>query len=141
MANRSVTYLRGVIKDALVKVDKFMFLVDFVVLDMEEDRKIPLILDRPFLAMGRALIEVHSGNLTLQVNDEEVRFNIYHTMKFPNGRQSCNKISVVDECVRGVVDRVLIDDLLENCLVHSSFRKSSLSASEAEFSGCDMEDE
>ena len=54
-------------------------------LDMEEDRKIPLILGRPFLAIGRALIDVHSGNLTLQVNDEEVQFNIYYTMKFLDG--------------------------------------------------------
>ena len=65
-------------------VDKFIFPVDFVVLDMEEDRQIPLILGRPFLAMGRVLIDVHSGNITLRVIDEDVRFNIYHTMKFPD---------------------------------------------------------
>ena len=84
MAYRSLTYPRGVIEDVLVKVDKFIFPVDFVVLNMEEDREIPLILGRPFLAARRALIDVHSGNLTLRVNDEEVKFNIYHTMKFPN---------------------------------------------------------
>ena len=72
MADRSLTYPRGVIKDVLVKVDKFIFPVDFVVLYMEEDRKIPLILGRPFLATKRALIDVHSGNLTLRVNNEEV---------------------------------------------------------------------
>ena len=67
---------------SLVKVDKFMFPVDFLVLNMEEDREIPLILGRPFLATGRALIDVHSGNLTLRVNDKEVHFNIHHTIKF-----------------------------------------------------------
>ena len=95
MADKSLTYPRRVIKDVLVKVAKFIFPVDFVVLDMEEDREIPLILGRPFLATERALIDVHSGNLTLRMNDEEVRFNIYHTMKFPDVGQSCNKISVV----------------------------------------------
>ena len=60
----------------LDKIDKFIFLVDFVVLDMEEDREIPLILGRSFLATGRALINVHSSNLTLSVNNEEVHFNI-----------------------------------------------------------------
>ena len=65
MADRSLTFPRGFIEDVLVKVNKFIFLVDFVVLDMEEDREIPFILDRPFLAMGRALIDVHSDNLTL----------------------------------------------------------------------------
>ena len=59
--------------------------------------------------MRRALIDVHSGNLTLRVNDEEVKFNICHTMKFPNEAQSCNHISVVDDCVMGVIDRVLSD--------------------------------
>ena len=66
---------------------------------------------------------MHNGNLTLKVNDEKVKFNIYHTMKFPNEAQSCNHISVVDDCVEGVIDGVLSDDPLENCLVHSSFRK------------------
>ena len=101
MADRSLTYRRGAIEDVLVKVDKFIFSVDFVVLDVEEGSEIPSILDRPFLATGRALIDVHSGNLTLWVNDEEVQFKIYHNMKFLDEGQSCNRISVVDECVRG----------------------------------------
>ena len=113
------------------------FPMDFVVLDMEEDKEIPLILGRPFLAKGRALIDVHSG----RVNYKEVRFNIYHTMKFPFRGQSCNRISMVDECIKGVVDGVLMDNPLEHCLIHSSFRKTSLAASDIEFSGFDMEDE
>ena len=64
---------------------------------------------------------MHSGSLTLRVNDEEVKFHIYHTMKFPNEVQSCNHISVVDDCVKGVINGVLNDDPLEHCLVHSSF--------------------
>ena len=59
------------------------------------------------------MIDVHNGNLTLRVNDEEVRFNIYHTMKFPDVGQSCNRISVVDERVKGVIDGVLSHDPLE----------------------------
>ena len=65
MADRSLIFPRRIIEDVLVKVDKFIFLVDFVVLDMEEDKEIPLILGRPFLATNRTLINVHSGNLTL----------------------------------------------------------------------------
>ena len=44
LADRSITYPRGTMEDVLVKVGKFIFLVDFIVLDMEEDRKIPIIL-------------------------------------------------------------------------------------------------
>ena len=46
----------------LAKVDKFSFLADFVVLDIEEDRGIPLILERPFLASDGALIDVQKQN-------------------------------------------------------------------------------
>ena len=46
------------IEDVLVKVDKFIFLVGFIVLDMEEDKEIPIILGKPFLDTSRAMIDV-----------------------------------------------------------------------------------
>ena len=52
MAGRSLTYPMGIIQDVLVKVDKFIFPMDFVALDMEEDKEAPLILGRPFIATG-----------------------------------------------------------------------------------------
>ena len=55
----------GLIEDVLVKVEKFIFSVDFIVLDMEEDKEIPIILGRPFLATGRAMIDVQKGELKL----------------------------------------------------------------------------
>ncbi|XP_034679906.1 uncharacterized protein LOC117909969 [Vitis riparia] len=69
LANRSIKHLKGIIEDVLVKVDKFIFPTDFIVLDMEEDRDVPLILRRPFLATGKTLIDVHQGyNQTPIVN-------------------------------------------------------------------------
>ena len=65
IADHSIKHPRGIIEDVLVKVDKFIFPADFVVLDMEEDRDILIILGRPFLATGRALIDVQKGELTL----------------------------------------------------------------------------
>ncbi|XP_052198255.1 uncharacterized protein LOC127805537 [Diospyros lotus] len=61
LADRSVKHPRGIVEDILVKVDKFIFPADFIILDMAEDRDIPLILGRPFLATGRALIDVQKG--------------------------------------------------------------------------------
>ncbi|XP_022891857.1 uncharacterized protein LOC111406708 [Olea europaea var. sylvestris] len=61
LADRSLTHPRGVIEDVLVKVEKFIFLADFMILDMEEDKDVPLILGRLFLATGRALIDVQNG--------------------------------------------------------------------------------
>ncbi|XP_027364484.1 uncharacterized protein LOC113871591 [Abrus precatorius] len=52
LTNRSYTYPYGVVEDLLVKIDKFIFPANFVILDMEVDVDIPLILGRPFLAQG-----------------------------------------------------------------------------------------
>ncbi|XP_075515828.1 uncharacterized protein LOC142550635 [Primulina tabacum] len=71
LADRSLTYPRGKVEDVLVKVDKFIFPTDFVILDMEEDHDAPLIFGRPFLATGRALIDVHKAELTLRVGGEK----------------------------------------------------------------------
>ena len=72
MADKSMTLLKGIIEDVLIKVGKFIFLVDFVVLDMEEEEKVSIILGSPFLAISRALIDVESGELTLRVGDDKV---------------------------------------------------------------------
>ena len=64
-------------EDVLVKVDKFIFPVDFIVLDMEEDKEIPIILGRPFLVTGRAMIDVQRGELKLRVQKDEVKFNVF----------------------------------------------------------------
>ena len=58
MAHRTMAQLEEVLEDVLIKVRKFVFLVDFVIMDMEEDRQVPLLLGRPFLATGAALIDV-----------------------------------------------------------------------------------
>ncbi|KAL0408280.1 UNVERIFIED_CONTAM: hypothetical protein Sradi_1762400 [Sesamum radiatum] len=83
LADKSIKYPRGIIEDVLVKVGKFVIPVDFVVLDMEEDANTPLILGRPFLATGKALIDVQKGQLTLRINDEEVTFNVFKAIKHP----------------------------------------------------------
>ncbi|KAK4280885.1 hypothetical protein QN277_012444 [Acacia crassicarpa] len=63
LADRSIKKPEGVIEDVLVKVDKFIFSVDFVVLNMEEDAELPLLLGRPFLAIARAVIDVAAGKM------------------------------------------------------------------------------
>src|SRR5262249_15210347 len=72
LADRTIRHPRGKIENILVRVDKFLFLVDFVVLDMDESFKMPLILGRPFLATARALIDVEQRELILRVRDERV---------------------------------------------------------------------
>ena len=76
MADRSMAQPEGVLEDVLVKVGKFIFPVDFVVMKMEEDNQVPLLLGRPFLATGAALIDVQKGELTLRVGNEAMHFNL-----------------------------------------------------------------
>ena len=78
LADRSLTHPCGIIEDVLVKVDKFIFPVDFIILDMQEDKEVPIILRRPFLATGRVMIDVQKGELGLRVQEEEVTFNVFN---------------------------------------------------------------
>ncbi|XP_057985471.1 uncharacterized protein LOC131170459, partial [Hevea brasiliensis] len=72
LADRSVKYPVRILENIPIKVGKFFIPVDFVVLEMEEDVKIPIILGRPFLATAGAIIDVKNGRLSLKVGEEEV---------------------------------------------------------------------
>ncbi|XP_073279512.1 uncharacterized protein [Primulina huaijiensis] len=89
LADGSVKHPRGVREDVLVKVGKFTFPTDFVVLDIEEDREMPLILGRPFLATGKAVIEVQEGKLRLRVGKEEITFNVFNALKHTLHTNDC----------------------------------------------------
>ena len=99
LADRSLKHPRGVIKDVLVKVDKFIFPADFIVLDMEEDEEIPIILGKPFLATGRAMIDVLKGELKLRVQDDEVRFSVFNAVRHPTESDACFMIEAVEAIV------------------------------------------
>ena len=81
IADRTLAQPKGILEDVLIKVGKFIFPVDFVVIDIEEDKQVPLLLGRPFLAKGATLIDVKKGKLTLRVGDEAVDFNLNHSLK------------------------------------------------------------
>nr|GFC13019.1 reverse transcriptase domain-containing protein [Tanacetum cinerariifolium] len=70
LADRSISRSIGVAEDVYVKVGKFHFPADFVVVDFDADPRVPLILERSFLKTGRALIDVFKGELTLRVGRE-----------------------------------------------------------------------
>ncbi|GJZ25651.1 reverse transcriptase domain-containing protein [Tanacetum coccineum] len=66
LANRSVTFLMGIAEDVFVKVEKFNFLADFVIVDFEADPRVPIILGRPFLRTAKALVDLYEEKLTLR---------------------------------------------------------------------------
>ncbi|KAK1421773.1 hypothetical protein QVD17_24388 [Tagetes erecta] len=120
LADRSVKYPRGIVENLLVKVDKFVFLVDFVILDMEVDDKVPLILGRPFLRTAKALIDVYDGKITLRVGDETVTFDVSKAMNNSSGQDDSVYfldafISQVDRCLDYIsgADLLPMEDLDE----------------------------
>ena len=119
LADRSIKFPYGIVEDVLVKVDKFIFPADFVVLDMEEDSEIPLILGRPFLATRRALIDVQQGELMLRVHDEKVTFNVFEAMKHPIEKEQCFRVDVIDPWIKEAFRQDAISCPLEATLVNS----------------------
>nr|GEV32601.1 reverse transcriptase domain-containing protein [Tanacetum cinerariifolium] len=98
LADRSITRRKGVAEDVFVKVGKFYFLTDLVVVDFKADPRVPLILGRSFLRTGRALIDVYREEITLQVNDKAVTFNLNQTTRYSStyDDMSVNRIDVID---------------------------------------------
>ncbi|GJX40315.1 putative reverse transcriptase domain-containing protein [Tanacetum coccineum] len=74
LADRTVKYPKGIAENILVEIDKFTFPIDFIILDMPEDIKVPLILRRPFLSTACAKINVYKRKITLRVGEEKIIF-------------------------------------------------------------------
>nr|GEU83425.1 hypothetical protein [Tanacetum cinerariifolium] len=72
MADKSMQTLKGIIENVLVKIDKIIFLVDLVILDIAEDNKVPIILERPLLATAYAKINVFGKQISIEVRDEKI---------------------------------------------------------------------
>ncbi|XP_057747077.1 uncharacterized protein LOC130966305 [Arachis stenosperma] len=77
LVDKSLVFPKGVIENLLVKVDKFIFPVDFVILDLGEEGSDSIILERPFLATARAIIDVEQGKLTVRVHDVSITLNVF----------------------------------------------------------------
>ncbi|GJV16588.1 hypothetical protein Tco_1361911 [Tanacetum coccineum] len=74
LADRTMKYPKGIAENVLVVIGKFTFTVDFIILDMPEDIKVPLILGRPFLSTARAKIDVYKRKITLRAGEENIIF-------------------------------------------------------------------
>nr|GEU91723.1 reverse transcriptase domain-containing protein [Tanacetum cinerariifolium] len=99
LADRSVSKPIGIAKGVLVKVGVFHFPADFVVVDFNPGPRVPLFLGRCFLKTGRALIDVHKGELTLRIENEAITYNLDQTSRyFANYNQmTANKIDIICE--------------------------------------------
>ncbi|GJX84304.1 reverse transcriptase domain-containing protein [Tanacetum coccineum] len=109
LATRTIVVPEGIAEDVFVRVGKFTFPADFVVVDYEVDSRVPLILGRPFLRTAHALVDVHGEKLTLRVGDEELVFNVESASKHPqkHSDNSIHKIDILDTTCEDHVYEVL----------------------------------
>ncbi|KAL4366587.1 hypothetical protein GQ457_05G023200 [Hibiscus cannabinus] len=96
LADRSYIQPEGKIEDILIRVDKFIFPADFIVVDCEADKFATIILGRPFLATGRTLIDVEKGQLTMRVNEQQVTLDVFRALKRSDNPEECHNVNVID---------------------------------------------
>nr|GEV61455.1 reverse transcriptase domain-containing protein [Tanacetum cinerariifolium] len=97
LADRTISKPTGVAENVFVKVGKFYFPADFVVLDFIADSRVPLILERPFLSTAHALIDVYEGKIILRHDDQSLTLKCGDKPSISyNNFQSLNKVDLVD---------------------------------------------
>nr|GEU59246.1 reverse transcriptase domain-containing protein [Tanacetum cinerariifolium] len=109
LADQSISRPIDVAEDFYVKVGKFYFLADFVVVDFDADPRVPLILGRSFLKTRRDLIDVFEGELTLCVSKEAITFNLDQTSRYSANYNdmTANQIDVIDMACKEYLQEVL----------------------------------
>ncbi|XP_070014886.1 uncharacterized protein [Nicotiana sylvestris] len=106
-------------ENVLVRVDKFILPTDFVILDCEVDYEVLIILDGPFLAKGKALVDVEAGELTFRVGDKKVVFHVYKSMRQPNNKEVCPFMDLVTNMIVDETSDVInVDAILEAVLLN-----------------------
>ncbi|XP_070013949.1 uncharacterized protein [Nicotiana sylvestris] len=103
MADPTMKRPLGIIDDVLVWVGNFILPTDFVILDYEIDYEVLILLGRPFLAIGKALVDVETGELTFRVGDKKIVLHVCKSMKQPNSTKICSFMDLVTE--------VIVDDM------------------------------
>jgi hypothetical protein len=119
LADRSVKVPRGIVEDVLIKVDKFYFPVDFIVLDTEPvhnlGSQIPVILGRPFLATANALINCRTGVMKISFGNMTVELNIFHIRKQPLEYDEVQQVCLIEDVMEEAIEESSMEDPLEAC--------------------------
>ncbi|XP_009790231.1 uncharacterized protein [Nicotiana sylvestris] len=106
LADQTSLTPEGIVEDVLVRVHKFVFAVDFIVINMEENKEVSLILGRSFLATGRAILDIHERKLMLRVGEETVTFK----MDVVKGAQTDKLVVNVKWKVKGSKEKVAVSE-------------------------------
>ncbi|GJW28599.1 putative reverse transcriptase domain-containing protein [Tanacetum coccineum] len=86
LADKTMKYPKGIAENVLVGIGKFTFPIDFIILDMPEDIKVPLILERQFLSTARAKIDVYKRKILIRVGEEKIIYQVFKPASSINKR-------------------------------------------------------
>nr|GEX38268.1 uncharacterized mitochondrial protein AtMg00810-like [Tanacetum cinerariifolium] len=116
LADRTISKPTGVAENVFVKVGKFYFPADFVILDFVADPRVPLILGRPFLSTAHAIIDVYEGEITLRHDDQSLTLKCQDTPSISyNNLESLNKVDLIDATCEEYSQEVLgFTDVVSN---------------------------
>ncbi|GKF67880.1 reverse transcriptase domain-containing protein [Tanacetum coccineum] len=120
LTNPTYQYPMGIAKNMLIQVGKFMFLVDIVILQMEEDDRIPLILGRPFLHTADAIIRVKNKELNLGIVTKDELDALLNDSKFQSTSEKISKTPLDKEFKEFMTGNVQEDedkDDFEECRI------------------------
>ncbi|GKD37824.1 reverse transcriptase domain-containing protein [Tanacetum coccineum] len=112
LADRTVKRPKGIAENVLVGIDKFTFPVDFIILDIPEDFKTPLILGRPFLSTAHAIINVFKAKITLSVGNDKIFFK--SNKPTSNIIKRVYALGLLESRKLGLETRLMGDDLRKN---------------------------
>ncbi|GKF72326.1 zinc knuckle CX2CX4HX4C containing protein [Tanacetum coccineum] len=105
MADNTKCTPKGIVENLLIKIDKFIFLVDFVILDMVEDIRMPIILGRPLLATAHAQVEIFRKTISLEFRSEKVIFKMrssFTAANFESVRSIKSKTFIEDDSLKEI---------------------------------------
>jgi hypothetical protein len=126
LANRSVKVSRGIVEDVLVQVDKFIYPVDFIVLDIQPVEaciSFPVILGRPFLTTSNALINCRNGLMNLSFRNMTLEKNIFNICKQPGDDNDLQEVDLIEELVydqfESTLSKIEFDESKELQMIYS----------------------
>ncbi|GJR25567.1 DNA-directed DNA polymerase [Tanacetum coccineum] len=136
LADRSIQYPIGIVENVLIRVDKFVLPIDFVILDIPEDSRVPIILGIPFLAAARAMIDVFNKKIMLRVGDDEVIFDMDQSIKRSSAEDDeCYGVNDLDDAINVEAQELLANDTTDSFLLkglEKSIEQSDLESCECE---------
>jgi hypothetical protein len=118
LADKSVKYPLGQVKDLPLQVRKFYIFIDFIMIEMDEDPDTPLIFGRPFLNTVGTQMDIRGGKLTFDIRKEKVEFVMFKALKYPANDGNFYRVDMIDVIVKEKIEELSINDPVDRLIIY-----------------------